>query len=78
MQCGMEASAYVVVVSFNGSPGCFDSSHQVLQIVWSGISHPSLDNTPHIPYEVMVKLINHSITMVVGAAFGTFGIVDRS
>ncbi len=29
----------------NGSPGCFDSSLQVICIVGSGVSHLPLDNT---------------------------------
>ncbi len=36
----------VALLRCNGSPGCFDSSLQVICFVGSGVSHLPLDNTP--------------------------------
>ncbi len=36
----------LALLRYNGSPGCFDSSLQVICIVGSGVSHLPLDNNP--------------------------------
>ncbi len=66
----------VALLRCNGSPGCFDSSLQVICIVGSGVS-----DLPQILYGVQVRLvcwpIMHSSTIVIEPAFGTFGSVCR-
>ncbi len=71
----------VALLRCNGSPGCFDSSLQVICIVESVVSHLSLDNTSYILYEVQVRRvcwpIKHTNIMLIEPAFGAFGSVGR-
>lgn len=57
----------------------YDSSHQVIWIVDSGVSHLPLDNVPQIFYGIWVCWpINHSVTVVIKQGIGSFGTEGQS
>ncbi len=71
------ARAYILgpCRALNGSPGCSDSSLQIICNVGSGVCHLPLDNWVQV--RRVCWPIKHSNTMVIEPAFGSFGSVGR-